>query len=149
MSDCAARWTVAHQVPLSIEFIRQEYCSGMSCPSPGDLPDPEIKPGSPALQADSLPSKPPRKPHEQQKFISHSSGDYNSKIRVPAWSVSGEVHLLGCRGHPSHCILIGQRTERGCKLSCDSYKSTYPHPIYEGLTHDSHPILITSKGPTF
>ena len=148
MSDCAARWTVAHQVPLSIEFIRQEYCSGMSCPSPGDLPDPEIKPGSPALQADSLPSKPPRKPHEQQK-ISHSSGDYNSKIRVPAWSVSGEVHLLGCRGHPSHCILIGQRTERGCKLSCDSYKSTYPHPIYEGLTHDSHPILITSKGPTF
>ena len=133
-----------------MEFIRQEYWSGMSCPSPGDLPDSGIKPGSPALQAESLSSKPPRKPHEQQKFISHSSGDCNSKIRVPAWSVSGEVHLLGCRGHPSHCILTGQRTERGCKLSCDSYKSTYPTSHSWGLnSHDSYPILITSKGPSW
>ena len=42
-------WTVAHQAPLSMEFSRQEYCSGLSFPSPGDLPDPGIKPGSPAL----------------------------------------------------------------------------------------------------
>ena len=39
-------WTVAHQVPLSIEFSRQEYWSGLSCPPPGDLPDPGIKPRS-------------------------------------------------------------------------------------------------------
>ena len=52
-------WTIAHQVPLSMGFSRQEYWSGLPFPTPGDLPDPEIKPGSPALQADSLPSEPP------------------------------------------------------------------------------------------
>ena len=41
-----------------MEFSRQEYWSGLPFPSPGDLPDPEIKPGSPALQADSLLSEP-------------------------------------------------------------------------------------------
>ena len=45
-----------------MEFSRQEYWSGLPCPSPGDLPDPGIKPSSPAWQADSLPSEPPRKP---------------------------------------------------------------------------------------
>ena len=48
----------SHQVPLSIEFSRQEHWSGLPFPSPGDLPDPGIKPGSPILQADSLPSEP-------------------------------------------------------------------------------------------
>ena len=43
------------QAPLSVEFSRQEYWSGLPFPSPGDLPDPEIKPRSPALQANSLP----------------------------------------------------------------------------------------------
>ena len=47
-------WTVAHQAPLSIGFTQQEYWSGLPCPSPGRLPNPGIKPGSPALQADSL-----------------------------------------------------------------------------------------------
>ena len=57
-------WTVAHQAPLSMGFSRQEYWSGLPFPSPGDLPDPGIKPGSPvspALQADSLPSEAPGK----------------------------------------------------------------------------------------
>ena len=47
-------WTVALQAPLSMEFSRQQYWSGSPCPSPGDLSDPGIKPGFPALQADSL-----------------------------------------------------------------------------------------------
>ena len=51
--------TVAHQAPLSRRFSKQECCSGLPCPSPGDLPNPGIEPGSPALQADSLPSEPP------------------------------------------------------------------------------------------
>ena len=51
-------WTVAHQVPLSMGFLRQEYWSGQPFPSPGDLPDPGIKPGPLALQVDSLPSEP-------------------------------------------------------------------------------------------
>ena len=51
-------WTEGRQAPLSMEFSRQEYWSGLPVPSPGDLPDPEIKPGIPALQADSLLSEP-------------------------------------------------------------------------------------------
>ena len=47
-------WTIACQAPLSTEISRQEYWSGLSFPSPGDLPNPGIKPGSPALQADFL-----------------------------------------------------------------------------------------------
>ena len=54
-------WTVAHQAPPSLEFSRQEYWSGLPLPSPGDLPDPGIELGSPALQADTLPSEPPGK----------------------------------------------------------------------------------------
>ena len=57
----SAPWTVACQAPLSMEFPRQEYWSGFPSPSPGDLPDPGIKPGSPALQEDSLPTEPPGK----------------------------------------------------------------------------------------
>ena len=56
-------WAVAHQAPLSMEFFRQEYWSGLPFPSPGDIPDPSIKPRSPALQADALPLEPPGKPN--------------------------------------------------------------------------------------
>ena len=45
----ATPWTVAYQVPLSMGFSRQEYWSGLPLPSPGDLPDPGIEPGSPSL----------------------------------------------------------------------------------------------------
>ena len=47
-------WTVTYQTPLSVAFSRQEYWSGLPFSSPGDLPNPEIEPGSPALQADLL-----------------------------------------------------------------------------------------------
>ena len=63
MSDSfVTSWTVTCQAPLSMGFSRQEYLSGLPFPSPGDLPDPEVKPRSPALQADSLPSEPPGRP---------------------------------------------------------------------------------------
>ena len=51
---------------LSMGFSRQEYWSGLPCPPPGDLPNPGIQPTSPALQADSLPSEPPRKQVEME-----------------------------------------------------------------------------------
>ena len=66
-------WTVAHQVPLFTEFSSQAHWSGMPFPSPGDLPNPGIEPGSPALQADSLPSEPPGK---------HSFVDAVSKVTI-------------------------------------------------------------------
>ena len=46
-------WTIALQAPLSMGFPRQEYWGGLPFPSPGDLPNPGIKPKSPALQADT------------------------------------------------------------------------------------------------
>ena len=57
----ATPWTVVFQAPLSMGFSRQEYWSGLPFPSPGDLLDPGTEPGSPALQADALPSEPPGK----------------------------------------------------------------------------------------
>ena len=54
--------TAAHQAPPSTGFSRQESSSGVPLPSPGDLSSPGIEPRSPALQADTLPSKPPENP---------------------------------------------------------------------------------------
>ena len=55
-------WTVAYQVPPSMEFSRQGYWSGLPFPSPEDLPDPEIEPRSSTLQEEALPSEPLGKP---------------------------------------------------------------------------------------
>ena len=64
-------WTVAHQAPLSMGFPRQQYWSGLPFPSPGQLSDPGIKPRSPALQADSLPSEPPGQPISFCRWFIH------------------------------------------------------------------------------
>ena len=61
-------WVITCQAPLSMGFSRQEYWSGLPFPSPGDLPKPGIKPGSPTLQADSLPAEPPGKPKNDKLF---------------------------------------------------------------------------------
>ena len=73
MSDSATAWTVAYQAPPSMGFSRQEYWSGLPFPSPGDLPNPGIEPGSPALQTDALPSEPPGKQIETYQIIFFSS----------------------------------------------------------------------------
>ena len=63
MSDSfASPWTVAHQAPLSLGFPRQEYWSGLSFPSPGDLSDPGTEPVSPALVGGFLATEPRGKP---------------------------------------------------------------------------------------
>ena len=61
--------TVANQIPLSMGFSRQEYWSGLPFPLPANLPDPGIKPGSPAMQADYLLSEPPGIPSCQRRKI--------------------------------------------------------------------------------
>ena len=77
-------WTVAHQPPPFMEFSRQQHWSGLPLPSPGDLPNPGIKPRSPALWADTLLSEPPGNPgkdvsgnesltHCVKRFEIHSS----------------------------------------------------------------------------
>ena len=62
VSDSATPCTGVSQASLSMEFSQQEYWSVLALPSPGDRPNPGIKPMSPALQTDSLPSEPPGKP---------------------------------------------------------------------------------------
>ena len=69
MSDSATPWTVACQRPLSMGFSRQEHWGEQPLPSPGDLPNPGIKLGSPALKVNSLPSEPPRKPWQISKLV--------------------------------------------------------------------------------
>ena len=61
----ATPWTVTYEASPSMGFSRQEYWSGLPFPSPGDLPDPGIKPGSPALEADALTFEPPGKPQHK------------------------------------------------------------------------------------
>ena len=65
----ATPWTVAYQALRSMGFSRQDYWSGLPFPSPGDLPNAGIEPGSPALQTDALPSEPLGKPHEQNNLV--------------------------------------------------------------------------------
>ena len=70
----ATPWTVAYQAPPSMGFSRQEYWSGLPFPSPGDLPDPGIEPGSPAFQADALTSEPLQTWKQRLKSLVHSDG---------------------------------------------------------------------------
>ena len=74
-------WTVAHQAPLSMRFSRQKYWSGLSCPSPGDIPHPGAEPTAPVsttLQADSLPTEPPGK--QTHWFYSIHNGHIAQKL---------------------------------------------------------------------
>jgi len=82
---------IAFQAPLSLEFSRKEYWSGLPFPSPGDLPNPGIRPRSPILPADSLPCEPP------QVWNLHSFSDI--------WR---ELQVVGL-GHCSLMLLSGKR----------------------------------------
>ena len=66
----ATPWTVAYQASPSMGFSRQKYWSGLPFPSPGDLPNPGIEPGSISLEADALTSEPPGKQRKERKPLS-------------------------------------------------------------------------------
>ena len=70
-TDCSPSGSSVHGI------LRQEYWSGLPCPPPGDLPSPGIKPRSPALQVDSLPTEPPGKP--RQRVTAGNSGGFDFK----------------------------------------------------------------------
>ena len=68
----ATPWTVAHQIPLSMGFSRQEYWSELPFPPPRDLPEPGIKPVSlatPALEGGFFTTEPPGKPSKKYKEL--------------------------------------------------------------------------------
>ena len=101
----ATQWTVAHQAPLSMGFSRQEYWSRLRFLPPGDLPNPGIKPtspASPALQADSLP-------------LSHrwSPPTAYSWLNKWPWSRCLDIsHGVVGRGtcHPAYTKLVGDHS---------------------------------------
>ena len=83
-------------------FSRQEYWSGLPFPSLGDLPDPEIKPVSPALQADSLPSEPAEKPGSQETKVTTAHTDFCARVSpVSSGIVKGAAQSVrGLSGLP-------------------------------------------------
>ena len=109
--------TVACQASLSMEFSGQEYWGGLSFPSPGDLHDPGIKPGSPALQAYSLPSEPPGKPIVMWVVnISFSTQCFHliligqkhyCKCFLTAKKLDAFIHLLALIGIKNFFKLVG------------------------------------------
>ena len=121
MSDSfATPWTVAHWAPLSMEFFRQEYWSGLPFPSPGDHPNLGIEPRSPALQADSSASEPPA--GERLKF-------------APG------CQELGSPRYPQHLILWTSG-------SCSPNLATMFHPGPASLLTGFHtPRMLNSSAP--
>ena len=89
-----------------MEFSRQEYWSGLPFPSPRDLPDPGIKPGSPALQADALPSEPPGKPGRScpKYFIYFKSF---KSYKQASLVTRGKESICQCRRHEDSSLIPG------------------------------------------
>ena len=85
---CQVVCIIAHQASLSMGFPRQEYWSGLPFPPPGDCPHPGIKPKSPALQADSLPTEPPA-----QRLNASWGTDCKTKLPHPI-CLGGQRHKL-------------------------------------------------------
>ena len=96
---------VAYQAPLSIEFSRQGYWSGLPFPSPGDIPNSGIKPGSPALQADALLSDLLGK-HYMLIIKSMKYREVISFIVMLTWSIVSNPHASFLQGSPG--VLIRQ-----------------------------------------
>ena len=84
----ATPWTIAHQAPPSMGFSRQECWSRLPFPSPGDLPDPGIEPGSPTLQADALQSEPPGKPNYIHKVKVKVKSFSRVRLFATPWTVA-------------------------------------------------------------
>ena len=101
----ATPWTVAYQAPPSMGFSRQDYWSGLPFPSPGDLPNPGIKPRSPTFQAGTLPSEP------ENIFFFNRCID-GSEVKASAWNV-GDLGLIPGSGRSP-----GEGNGNPLKYSC-------------------------------
>ena len=91
----ATPWTVTYQAPPSMGFSRQEYSTGLPFPSLGDLPDPGIEPGSPALQADT----------EGQTLYDSTYMSLFNGYRVPAWHGGNHSGNRVCWGYPGGSVV--------------------------------------------
>ena len=127
----ATPWTVACQTPLSMKFSKQEYWSGLPCPSPGDLPDPGIKPRSPVLQADSLLPESPGKTkwmskgkHKKRKQISIILSWF-SLLKI--WWTNSEESKLFCQDFPAGPVVMSPSCNAGNMASIPVWTTKFPH----------------------
>ena len=116
----ATPWTITHQAPLSMEFSRQESWRDLPFPSPGDLPNPGIEPGSLALQADSLLTEP------------ESRGSHE-KVREG-------VHFLGWSLHPATV-----QNHQGA-LKC-TFLRLFPGTVKTCLWSVAHKFIFLTGSP--
>ena len=93
----ATPWTVAYRAPLSMRFSRQEYWSGLRSPAPGDLPNAGIEPGSPALQADSLPTELQGKHTNSQMLLSVQFSLSVMSDSATQWTAAYQASLSNCQ----------------------------------------------------
>ena len=132
-----------------MEFSRQDYCSGYPLPPPGDLSDPGIEPGSqglnlglgiepgsPTLQADSLPSEPPGKPST------------HTHTHTPQWNTHTHTHPIVKHTHThthTHTIvklLLGRKA----MTNLDSIKKQRHYFANKGLSSQSYGFSSTHVG---
>ena len=130
-------WTTVRQALLTMEFSRQEYWNGLPFPSPGHLPNPGIKPGSPTLQADSLPSKPPGNPQNAAMEM----------LKSMFWCTSpGQDTGMGCHfllqgifptQGSNPCLLLGRQiiTEPPGKLNLTLHILYFLYDVYSFMQH--------------
>ena len=117
-----------------MEFSRQEYWSGFPFPSPGDLPNPGIKPGFPALQANSLPSEPPpESPALEDRFLNtgppgNSPKTFSKVRKLQAWTHYIYTYMSMCM-----CVLVAQ----SCPTLCDSSDCNSPGSSVHGTSQAS------------
>ena len=133
-----------------MDFSRQEYWSGLPFPSPGDIPDPGIKPGSPGLQADSLPSEPPGKSqttftlgkmhlfYRSEIEIHKCSNDPSKAVQIPLdWYCT----WADCWADRTYCVPYGFSGSFFCKfLSHILYLVTKLQGPRGGQDHGRDPV---------
>ena len=131
LSGSANPWTAACPAPLSMEFSRQEYWSGLPFPSPEDLPNPGIKPKSPTLQADSLPPEPQGKPTIRLVVIT---------LVGCVWDFSHEV-TFKLRSEAKEALASGRKDGDEPKITGGKYSVTWfiplENPEWKSLTQQS------------
>ena len=108
----ATPWTAAYQAPTSQRSSRQEYWSGLPFPSPGDLPNPGIEPGSLVLQADALTSEPPGKSIKYSTCQNKETASHVSSLKS-----SLSYILVASQGKPC-CLFLWEiipNSQKNCK----------------------------------
>ena len=135
-------WTIARQSPLSVQFSKQEDWSELPFPSPGDLPDPGVKPKSPALQADSLPTEPPGGSRSQSACLFPLSGWPQDHFRPYVALKHHRLKLTPDRAVPPGSL--APKAVLALLLYCKCSKETLPEPLicnYLGISRESPALL--------